>query len=157
MQFHPLAYIVKLNIEMSMADLIAKIARGQDHQGRSTENTYSNTRSRGAVRTVVDAANNTEHPPPLDDADAKGQGKPWATVTTTVEMHTMDTSKIGAKDSGRLPHSDTDTLIDPASPFPAQSENEQDKTGKTSYRGGSSLSSFNSDKIDVDSTWPTQS
>ena len=27
MQFHPLAYIVKLNIEMSMADLIAKLSR----------------------------------------------------------------------------------------------------------------------------------
>ncbi|KAH8893171.1 hypothetical protein GQ53DRAFT_717789 [Thozetella sp. PMI_491] len=27
MQFHPLAYIVKLNIEMSMADLIGKVAR----------------------------------------------------------------------------------------------------------------------------------
>lgn len=26
MQFHPLAYMVKLNIEMSMADLIGKIA-----------------------------------------------------------------------------------------------------------------------------------
>lgn len=26
MQFHPLAYIVKLNIEMSMADLIGKVA-----------------------------------------------------------------------------------------------------------------------------------
>lgn len=30
MQFHPLAYIVKLKIEMSMADLIAKIAKVQD-------------------------------------------------------------------------------------------------------------------------------
>lgn len=26
MQFHPLAYMVKLNIEMSMADLIGRIA-----------------------------------------------------------------------------------------------------------------------------------
>lgn len=26
MQFHPLAYMVKLNIELSMADLIAKVA-----------------------------------------------------------------------------------------------------------------------------------
>ncbi|EKG11702.1 hypothetical protein MPH_11195 [Macrophomina phaseolina MS6] len=29
MQFHPLAYIVKLNIEMSMADLIARVTRSQ--------------------------------------------------------------------------------------------------------------------------------
>ncbi|KAH9899063.1 hypothetical protein F4778DRAFT_792475 [Xylariomycetidae sp. FL2044] len=31
MQFHPFAYTVKLKIEMSMADLIVKIARGRDH------------------------------------------------------------------------------------------------------------------------------
>lgn len=30
MQFHPVAYIVKLNIEMSMADLITKVARLHD-------------------------------------------------------------------------------------------------------------------------------
>ncbi|KAI0423008.1 hypothetical protein F5X98DRAFT_369024 [Xylaria grammica] len=30
MQFHPLAYIVKLNIELSMADLIGRIARNKD-------------------------------------------------------------------------------------------------------------------------------
>ncbi|KAI3391135.1 hypothetical protein diail_7920 [Diaporthe ilicicola] len=30
MQFHPLAYMVKLNIEMTMADLIAKIAKKQE-------------------------------------------------------------------------------------------------------------------------------
>lgn len=32
MQFHPFAYIVKLRIEMSMADLIVQVARG-DHNG----------------------------------------------------------------------------------------------------------------------------
>lgn len=31
MMFHPLAYIVKLNIELSMADLIGRIARNRDH------------------------------------------------------------------------------------------------------------------------------
>ena len=31
MQFHPLAYIVKLNIEMSMAELIAKISRSSNN------------------------------------------------------------------------------------------------------------------------------
>ncbi|KAK5630054.1 hypothetical protein RRF57_005769 [Xylaria bambusicola] len=31
MQFHPLAYIVKLNIELSMADLIGQIARSRDN------------------------------------------------------------------------------------------------------------------------------
>ncbi|CEI66616.1 hypothetical protein FVEN_g10186 [Fusarium venenatum] len=42
MQFHPLAYIVKLHIEMSMADLIGKIARDK-HCGIIAEGTFSST------------------------------------------------------------------------------------------------------------------
>ena len=42
MQFHPLAYIVKLNIEMSMADLIGKIARSRNC-GVISEGTFSST------------------------------------------------------------------------------------------------------------------
>ncbi|KAF5000142.1 hypothetical protein FGRMN_1956 [Fusarium graminum] len=41
MQFHPLAYIVKLHIEMSMADLIGKIAR-EKNCGLIAEGTFSN-------------------------------------------------------------------------------------------------------------------
>ncbi|PQE28452.1 hypothetical protein CJF30_00008164 [Rutstroemia sp. NJR-2017a BBW] len=40
-QFHPLAYIVKLNIELSMADLISKVVRRKD----PTNGGYSNSRS----------------------------------------------------------------------------------------------------------------
>lgn len=40
MQFHPVAYIVKLNIEMSMADLITKVAR-DDQKGPSGGKTSS--------------------------------------------------------------------------------------------------------------------
>ncbi|KAI0970223.1 hypothetical protein F4678DRAFT_133241 [Xylaria arbuscula] len=53
MQFHPLAYIVKLNIELSMADLIAKIARMKNpdpfdrvNLGRSSSNKFGSLRSR---------------------------------------------------------------------------------------------------------------
>lgn len=42
MQFHPLAYIVKLNIEMSMADLIGKIARSRNG-GIISEGTFGST------------------------------------------------------------------------------------------------------------------
>jgi hypothetical protein len=50
-QFHPLAYIVKLNIELSMADLISKIVRSQDRVDNSDSNSHpteltSNPRSR---------------------------------------------------------------------------------------------------------------
>jgi hypothetical protein len=40
-QFHPLAYIVKLNIELSMADLISKVVRRKD----PVNGGYSNSRS----------------------------------------------------------------------------------------------------------------
>ncbi|KAH7262504.1 hypothetical protein BKA59DRAFT_498069 [Fusarium tricinctum] len=46
MQFHPLAYIVKLHIEMAMADLIGKIARDK-HCGVIAEGTFSSTVSDG--------------------------------------------------------------------------------------------------------------
>ena len=52
MQFHPLAYIVKLNIEMSMADLIGKIARNKSC-GVISEGTFSN--SLGEDTTNVDS------------------------------------------------------------------------------------------------------
>lgn len=42
MQFHPLAYMVKLNIEMSMAELIGKIARDSTSSHISDE-TYTNS------------------------------------------------------------------------------------------------------------------
>jgi hypothetical protein len=43
MQFHPVAYIVKLNIEMTMADLIIKIVRSS-----ARDNSYSHSHSYGA-------------------------------------------------------------------------------------------------------------
>ncbi|ENH66199.1 hypothetical protein FOC1_g10008226 [Fusarium oxysporum f. sp. cubense race 1] len=46
MQFHPLAYTVKLHIEMSMADLIGKIARDK-HCGIIAEGTFSSRVSNG--------------------------------------------------------------------------------------------------------------
>ncbi|EXL64933.1 hypothetical protein FOPG_18823, partial [Fusarium oxysporum f. sp. conglutinans race 2 54008] len=42
MQFHPLAYTVKLHIEMSMADLIGKVARDK-HCGVISDGTFSST------------------------------------------------------------------------------------------------------------------
>lgn len=55
MQFHPLAYIVKLNIEMSMADLIRRIARKRHNNAynngagdsSSSSNYHASLRSRG--------------------------------------------------------------------------------------------------------------
>ena len=44
MMFHPVAYIVKLNIEMTMADLITKIAR---HQESGADPSYNGPSSHG--------------------------------------------------------------------------------------------------------------
>ncbi|KAI0206208.1 hypothetical protein F4808DRAFT_469404 [Astrocystis sublimbata] len=57
MQFHPLAYIVKLNIELSMADLIGRIARSRDNQeffGSTTTTTSSDSRKFRRSRSFVD-------------------------------------------------------------------------------------------------------
>lgn len=55
MQFHPVAYIVKLNIEMSMAELISKVAREHD----SGVDTYSGPSSHGKSRATGTAGHAT--------------------------------------------------------------------------------------------------
>lgn len=45
-QFHPVAYIVKLNIEMSMASLVVRLARGQPQNDMYPEEKF-NSSSRG--------------------------------------------------------------------------------------------------------------
>ncbi|KAF4465624.1 hypothetical protein FALBO_7522 [Fusarium albosuccineum] len=58
MQFHPLAYTVKLNIEMSMADLIGKIARDK-RCGIIADGTFSSNVSEGTyqldTRSITDS------------------------------------------------------------------------------------------------------
>lgn len=122
MQFHPLAYTVKLNIEMSMADLIAKIARSKDAKSNSSGNggvfTRSDNRNSSGMRTIVDAEDNTRHPPPLDEEHGKGQGRPWATVTTTLEMHAMDVApKTSNKSRAGFDDSDTESLVEAAAAY----------------------------------------
>lgn len=56
MQFHPLAYIVKLKIEMSMADLIGKIARK-----RKRLETYQDSRSNGTTYRGGNVARSRQH------------------------------------------------------------------------------------------------
>ncbi|KAG7144377.1 hypothetical protein HYQ46_006886 [Verticillium longisporum] len=51
MQFHPLTYIVKLNIEMIMADLIGKIARNRNC-GVISEGTFNSTGCDSTLRSA---------------------------------------------------------------------------------------------------------
>src|SRR6478735_218493 len=106
MQFRPLAYIVKLNIEMSMASLIAKVAKSstQEHPGISG---YAQSASRNTRRETK----------LFDGSRERGdleQGKVWAKVTTTLEMETMKARPADHKSQIGL-HEDTDTLIDQGS------------------------------------------
>ncbi|KAF2686643.1 hypothetical protein K458DRAFT_362841 [Lentithecium fluviatile CBS 122367] len=64
-QFHPVAYMVKLNIEMSMASLVVKLARGRtetdmyDHH--SSTDPRSGTRSHHPNRDTHNALNHPNH------------------------------------------------------------------------------------------------
>ncbi|KAH7361634.1 hypothetical protein B0T11DRAFT_279279 [Plectosphaerella cucumerina] len=109
MQFHPLAYIVKLKIELSMAELIAKIAKNRDPNqlGGQGRDFYAKSGSNGGSQSA---------------GTVLGTGpknRAWATVTTTVEMKTMDARGKEVQRTGTtaFAHSDTDTLIDPGSSF----------------------------------------
>ncbi|KAF2492268.1 hypothetical protein BU16DRAFT_542174 [Lophium mytilinum] len=59
-QFHPLAYLVKLNIELSMADLISKVVRGSDR----TDAFHSDSRSGGTTELTSHgkSKHRSEHP-----------------------------------------------------------------------------------------------
>jgi hypothetical protein len=133
MQFHPLAYIVKLNIEMSMASLIAKIAKStiQDPSGNTP---YGNT------TTVKSTKRGTKN---FSDGRDLEHGKVWATVTTTVEMETLKGKEPDHKSQIGL-HEDTDTLIDQGmSPYGHESESSQhlDANGRPVRRTEGSVSS----------------
>ncbi|CAH0038021.1 unnamed protein product [Clonostachys solani] len=82
MQFHPLAYIVKLKIEMSMANLIAKIAKAQ---ARGTEFEYSGS-SNHYADTMVDSAavENRKQRNPDEEAHIA-----WVAATTEIQMNNI--------------------------------------------------------------------
>jgi hypothetical protein len=143
MQFHPLAYIVKLKIELSMAELIAKIARQQNPSGRGSNNYYA--RSHG---TVTRGATTTGDCLEDGTVDGKRSGQAWATVTTTIEMQSMEADDRTDGDKAAqstLIHDDTATLIDPVAPFNVDTVRAS-ASRDTSYQdAGGSTSSYNSD------------
>src|SRR5690348_16242661 len=116
MQFHPLAYIVKLKIELSMAELIAKIAKNRDPNqlGGQGRDFYAKSNSNGGSQRAGTVL-----------GTATGKNRAWATVTTTVELKTMDArgkelrGGAGGGPMAGFAHDDTDTLIEPSSSFSA--------------------------------------
>jgi len=154
MQFHPLAYIVKLKIELSMAELIAKIAKNRDPSqmdGEPQADFHAHSSSRGGgtskgAGTVLSG-----------NRDGENKNRAWATVTTTVEMNTMDANGRKIDERGGptgYNHSDTDTLIDPRAPFSGNAACTSGVEGgalrdRMDHKGVESISSFNSASGDV--------
>ncbi|KAH6973237.1 hypothetical protein EDB80DRAFT_879847 [Ilyonectria destructans] len=144
MQFHPLAYIVKLNIEMSMASLIGKIARSSEGHGSD----YVMSRSRGTRvgETTLDGR--------TQDGGHGGHGrhgrqKAWPTVTTTVEMHSMEATPSSPKRQLGFHHNDTDELLNQGAAYSVQIEGAYSNSVEASTQnGGGSLSSRDSHGIE---------
>ncbi|CAH0021459.1 unnamed protein product [Clonostachys rhizophaga] len=82
MQFHPLAYIVKLKIEMSMANLIAKIAKAQQ---RGTEFEYTRSSNNYADTMADSAALENRKRRNLDEEAHIA----WVAATTEIQMNNM--------------------------------------------------------------------
>lgn len=139
MQFHPLAYIVKLKIELSMADLIAKIARS-----RETNDNHGSyfVRSRSDGTRAGANAMTSGH----QEESGDGRNKAWATVTTTLEMKTMDRDGRDMK-KGEGSDSDLDSLIEAVSAIPPA-------TGPQGLPGAGSVSSYAT--VDNDINRPRQ-
>lgn len=57
-QFHPLVYMLKLYIEMGIADLIVKVVRATD--SNITPSPYSHSRGMGGMEPAAAAGNDTE-------------------------------------------------------------------------------------------------
>lgn len=94
-QFHPLVYLVKLHIEMNMADLIVKIVRidGGSYASGSGGQSAKERSGRLKMTTFVTTATKNRR----DDADKSQQGKEYAgegiqrTIETQIVSHEADT------------------------------------------------------------------
>lgn len=108
LQFHPLAYLVKLYIEMNMADLIRKVARATNNMSCSifagpimTECGHDSCLCQN-FRTMISAepgdSNNTRSRPASGVVSAQSlQVDPWGihrTIETEVVVHNADGQKV---------------------------------------------------------------
>ncbi|PQE07387.1 hypothetical protein CJF32_00005271 [Rutstroemia sp. NJR-2017a WRK4] len=132
-QFHPLAYIVKLNIELSMADLISKVVRRKDpvnggySNSRSTElqshlhhQNFDSGEGDGATSTQVahiyannDGFNDYSKGDTTGQADDRGIMKTVVTVVESANKSRKDslsssTRKLNSAESTEFSHSHGD-------------------------------------------------
>lgn len=126
-QFHPVTYMVKLNIEMSMADLITKLARGENSDTRlpSTSNhrTITHDEPDETTRSKPYALHTINKPKPEDssseDLAQLGVTKvisPHGNLDRGIQVETVITSRSTTRNS-RGEHD-----RNPARPFDADDE-----------------------------------
>lgn len=74
-QFHPVAYMVKLNIEMSMADLITRLARGENNDAHlpSTSHNQTNVRREDEHHAALHLPMNLMRSPKAQAQDSEGE------------------------------------------------------------------------------------
>ncbi|KAL6894972.1 hypothetical protein GGI43DRAFT_124707 [Trichoderma evansii] len=86
-QFHPVTYMVKLNIEMTMADLITKLARGEN----SDMNMPSTSHHRTEIREDDEAANGHQNYKMQSVHNTKPTGEDFSSIDD--DMGQFDESK----------------------------------------------------------------
>lgn len=88
MQFHPLAYMVKLKIEMSMADLIAKVARKREPLATiqtTTPSTFTSGRAQTSLsrfQANFSLSRNKDQVLPLPPVRVAVNFRDWSTATS---------------------------------------------------------------------------
>jgi hypothetical protein len=107
MQFHPLAYIVKLKIEMSMADLIAKVARKRDYGLIADDLNGAHRGSRQPNKGLKPLSRNLK--PSVHEIDQKSdqdsielQQLAEGSLHSEYRQHRMDSSETSARGSSSL-------------------------------------------------------
>ena len=91
MQFHPVAYMVKLNIEMSMANLIRKIAkatvddRNMEYRGEQYS-LQGQTHGTGEAKNQLKSGNNASASANISAIPSKAVGDDFDGIRTTVEV-----------------------------------------------------------------------
>jgi hypothetical protein len=90
-QFHPLVYLLKLHIEMNMADLITKVVRAENGSYPSgSGDKYSNAKTdpRGVkMATIITTTNKRNSQPIEEDIYGKPIGGIQRTIETEVVHH----------------------------------------------------------------------
>ena len=127
-QFHPVAYMVKLNIEMSMASLITRLAKNHDSNPNVNSLTYSQ-----AHRTISDH-NHGGHNPGIG---LKSFHK------ASIQAIQSDGESQGVRDdaSGIHQRFDVDVRVDHARSDSPNDRQDDDSSGmKTYYRAGDEIS-----------------